>query len=169
MPQKRNPVRCAVVLSAAVRVPALVSTMLSAMVQEHERGLGGWQAEWETLPQVFLLASGALENLIVTADELEVDPARMRANLDITGGLVLTEAVSMALAERIGRQPAHELVERACRQAADNKRPLRDVLLEDDLVASHLTVQDLDRLLDPAHYLGAADSMIDSVLRRRKE
>jgi 3-carboxy-cis,cis-muconate cycloisomerase len=165
LPHKRNPVRCAVVLSAAIRVPALVSTMLSAMVQEHERGLGGWQAEWETLPQIFLLASGALDNLTVVVEGLEVDPNRMRANLDITQGLVLAEAVSMALAEKIGRQPAHELVERLCRQAVEQRRPLREVLAADKTASSHLSAADLDRLLDPVNYLGSAQAMIDRVLK----
>ena len=166
MPHKHNPVRCAVVLAASLRVPGLVSTLLSAMPQEHERGLGGWHAEWETLPQIFTLAAGALDNVTAIVEGLDIDPSRIRENLDATHGLIMAEAVSMALAEKLGRQEAHEAVERACRQAVEQAKPLRDVLAMDGTVASHLTPGDLDRLLDPANYLGAAEAMIDQVLNR---
>ena len=166
MPHKRNPVRCAVVLAASLRVPGLVSTLLSAMPQEHERGLGGWHAEWETLPQIFTLAAGALDNVTSIVEGLDIDPSRIRENLDATHGLVMAEAVSMALAEKLGKAEAHEAVERACRQALEQAKPLRDVLAMDATVASHLAPGDLDRLLDPANYLGAAEAMIDQVLNR---
>src|SRR6516225_9071848 len=83
MPQKRNPVGCAMVLAAATRLPALVSVLLAAMTQEHERGLGGWQAEWETLPEVFHLTSGALAQMRHIIAGLRVDAARMSANLEL--------------------------------------------------------------------------------------
>src|SRR5207249_12326922 len=98
MPQKRNPVGAAIALAAAVRVPGLVATMLSAAVQEHERGLGNWPAEWETLPEIALLTAGALDALAGVVEGLEVDPARMRANLELTRGQIFAEAVQMALA-----------------------------------------------------------------------
>ena len=116
MPQKRNPVTCSVVLAAATRVPGLVSTMLSAMPQEQQRGLGGWQAEWETLPEIIRLAGGALHHLTEMMPHLEVDAERMRQNLDATKGLIFAEAVSMALANRMGKMPAHLLVEAACKK-----------------------------------------------------
>ena len=97
MPHKRNPVAAAAVLAAAVRAPGLVATMLSAMVQEHERGLGGWHAEWETLPELAVLAAGALRQAAETVEGLEVDRGRMRANLGLTRGLIMAEAVQMAL------------------------------------------------------------------------
>ena len=122
MPHKRNPVTCAVVLAAATRVPGLVSTMLSAMPQEHQRGLGDWHAEWETLPQIVRLAGGALHHLAEMLPHLEVDSRRMRQNLDATNGLIFAEAVSMALADRMGKMPAHLLVEAACKKSAEQKR-----------------------------------------------
>src|SRR5262249_50100614 len=94
MPPKRNPVGCATVLAAATRIPALVSVLLSAMTQEHERGLGGWQAEWETVPEILLLTSGALSQMRQVMVGLRVDSQRMRANLDATRGLIYAEAVS---------------------------------------------------------------------------
>jgi len=167
MPHKRNPVSSAVVLAAALRVPSLVSVMLTAMVQEHERGLGGWHAEWETLPEICTLTAGALAHTGTTIAGLDVDPARMAANLDVTGGLILAEAVAMALAPHLGKLPAHELVLRACRASADERRPLRTVLDEDAVVRAHLGARDLDRLLDPRHYTGLAQQFIDRVLASR--
>lgn len=167
MPHKRNPVTAAVVLAAATRTPGLVATLLSSMVQEHERGLGVWHAEWETLPALCGLAAGALRQMAETIEGLELDPARMRANLEATQGQVLAEAVTMALAPRLGRLPAHELVERACHQATATRRHLREVLAEDPAVTAHLSSADLERLFDPGNYVGAATAFVDRVLGGR--
>jgi 3-carboxy-cis,cis-muconate cycloisomerase len=168
MPHKRNPVSCAVALAAALRVPALVSTMLTAMVQEHERGLGGWHAEWETLPEIFILASGALDNMTRVTAGLEIDAEAMRRNLKITQGLILAEAASMALAKYLGKEAAHELVEAACRSAVAEKKHLRDVLAVDARVAKHLSAADLDRLFDPANYTGLAAKLVERALAQHK-
>ncbi|MBV2131637.1 3-carboxy-cis,cis-muconate cycloisomerase [Pseudomonas sp. MAP12] len=160
MPHKRNPVGAAVLIGAATRAPGLVATMLSAMPQEHERSLGLWHAEWETLPELCCLLSGALQQARLLLPGLEVDAARMRANLDLTRGLVLAEAVSIALAQRIGRERAHHLVEQCCRQAVNESRHLRDVLGANAEVSAELSAAELDRLLDPAHYLGLAQSWV---------
>jgi len=167
MPHKRNPVSCAAVLASALRVPSLVATMLHAMVQENERGLGGWQAEWDTLPEIFLLTAGALSQIVFIMESPEVDAVRMRDNLQLTHGLVMAEAVALALGARMGRLEAHQLVEAACRIASESRRNLRDVLAEVPLVAAQLSRQDLDRLLDPGHYLGRSGEMVDQVLARR--
>jgi 3-carboxy-cis,cis-muconate cycloisomerase len=169
MPHKHNPVHCAVILSAATRVPALVGVMLAAMVQEHERGLGGWHAEWETLPEICLLAAGALTQTTAIVGGLRVDAQMMAANLETTRGLIMAEAVSVALANHIGRQPAHELVEHACAQAVRERRHLREVLAGDARVTRHLSGAQLDRALDPAHYLGEAQRLVERVLAARRE
>ncbi len=169
MPHKRNPVTCAVVLSAAARVPALVSTMLGAMVQEQERGLGGWYAEWETLPEIVRLTAGALHHLTTTVSELELDPERMRQNLDVTHGLIFAEAVAMALAEKMPRSEAHELVQLACKRAQSSRRDLRSVLAQDAIMKANLSDAELDRLFTPANYLGVADQFIDRVLASSTE
>ena len=160
MPHKRNPVGAAVLIGAATRAPGLVATMLSAMPQEHERSLGLWHAEWETLPELCCLLSGALQQARLLLPGLEVDAARMRENLDLTRGLVLAEAVSIALAQRIGRERAHHLVEQCCRQAVNDGRHLRAVLGDNADVAAELSATELDRLLDPSHYLGLAQSWV---------
>ena len=164
MPHKRNPVTCAVVLSAAARVPPLVGTMLASMVQEQERGLGGWQAEWETLPDIVRLTAGALHHLTTTVSELEIDAARMRQNLDVTQGLIFAEAVTMALAEKIPRSEAHELVQLASKRALSERRELRSVLSQDAILKASLSEAELERLFTPANYLGIADQFIDRVL-----
>jgi 3-carboxy-cis,cis-muconate cycloisomerase len=156
MPHKRNPVGAAVLIGAATRAPGLVATMLAAMPQEHERSLGLWHAEWETLPELCCLVSGALQQALLAVPGLEVDAARMRSNLELTQGLVLAEAVSIALAQRIGRDAAHHLVEQCCRQAVQQGVHLRAVLGANAEVGAELSAAELERLLDPAHYLGQA-------------
>jgi 3-carboxy-cis,cis-muconate cycloisomerase len=165
MPHKRNPVGCAVALAAAVRVPGLVATMLSGMVQEHERGLGGWQAEWDTLPQIMQLTAGALQQMRQVASGLTVDAARMRANLNATHGQIMAEAVTLALGGKIGRMPAHQLVERACHLASATGQELREVLAQDPQIGSELPAAELDRLFDPAGYTGEAQAFVDRVLQ----
>jgi 3-carboxy-cis,cis-muconate cycloisomerase len=167
MPHKRNPVGCAVVLAAATKVPALVSVMLAAMVQEHERGLGGWHAEWETLPEICMLTAGALDQTARIMEGLQVDAARMRHNLNATHGLIMAEAVSAALAPKLGRDAAHALIEEACRRTVELKKPLREVLAQDAKVGKLLSPADLKRLLDPVNYLGAAEQFVDRVLASR--
>jgi len=144
----------------------LVATVLAAMVQEHERGLGAWHAEWESLPELIQLAAGALHTSIDLIDRLEVHPDAMRSNLDRTHGLIMAEAVMMALGDAIGRLEAHHLIEAACRQALTEGRQLRAVLGDNAGVRGHLSEQNLDGLLDPTAYLGAADPFIDRVLAR---
>ena len=164
MPHKRNPVACAAILAAATRMPGLVSTMLAAMVQEHERALGSWQAEWETLPEIVCLASGALARTREVVAGMTFDAARMRANLDLTHGLVMAEAITLALGERMGQLAAHERIAAACRRATDEGKALRAVLDEDAEIKALLPAAELDRLFDAAGYLGMAEQFVDRAL-----
>jgi 3-carboxy-cis,cis-muconate cycloisomerase len=166
MPQKRNPIACEYVLAAARGVHALVPMMFSAMAQDHERATGPWQSEWLALPQIFVLSAGALEHGALLARGLTVDAAQMRRGLDLQEGLIMAEAVMMALAEKIGRDAAHHTVQQACERAIDEKRPLVAVLAADDKVSPHLDRAALERLTDPAGYLGEAEAVIDRVLVR---
>jgi 3-carboxy-cis,cis-muconate cycloisomerase len=167
MPHKRNPVASATILSAATRVPALVSVMLAAMVQEHERGLGGWHAEWETLPEICALTGGALAQAIAMVEGLQVDPARMASNLELTRGLVLAEAVAMALGDKLGKTQAHALIEEASARALAERKPLRETLAADARVTAHLSAAELERLLDPRNYLGQTQALIARGLAAR--
>jgi len=164
MPHKRNPVSCAVLLSTALRAPALVGGLLAAQVQEHERGLGGWHAEWQALPDLARLVAGAAHHAAAMIDGLTVDAERMRANLDLTRGLILAEAVTMALGETMGRLAAHARVAEASRRAIADQRPLRDRLAEDAEIVAALGLDGLDRLFDPLRYTGSAAHFIDRAL-----
>ncbi|POR68374.1 3-carboxy-cis,cis-muconate cycloisomerase [Pseudomonas syringae] len=161
MPHKRNPVGAAVMISTATRAPGLVATMLAAMPQEHERSLGLWHAEWETLPELCCLVSGSLQQALQVIPGLQVDAERMAVNLQSTKGLILAEAVSIALAQRIGRDAAHHLVEQCCRRAVEQGAHLRQVLGETPQVSEQFSSDELDRLLDPAHYLGQARHWVE--------
>lgn len=169
MPHKRNPVGAAVLIGAATRAPGLVATMFAAMPQEHERSLGLWHAEWETLPELCCLVSGALQQALLAVPGLEVDAARMLENLELTQGLVLGEAVSIALAQRIGRDAAHHLVEQCCRQAVQQGVHLRAVLGANAEVSAELSATELERLLDPAHYLGQARRWVQRAVAEHQQ
>ncbi|WP_455777083.1 lyase family protein, partial [Burkholderia stabilis] len=164
MPHKRNPVGCAAVLTAAVRAPNLVATVFAGMVQEHERALGGWQAEWDALPDLARLTGGALAQIAQIVAGLDVNTERLAANLDLTHGLILGEAVMLALGDRIGRLDAHHVVEHASKEAVRTGATLFDVLAADATVSAHLSRDALARLLDPAHYVGEAQAYVDAVL-----
>ncbi len=169
MPHKRNPLGSAVILAAALRVPALVSTILNAMVQEHERGLGGWQAEWETLPEICLLAAGALSHTYQLLSALEVDEKQMQKNLEATRGLIFAEAVTMALGRKLGRSAAHALVEALCRRAIKNGKHLREEVLEDAEIRLHLSASEIAQLFNPRNYLGSSEAFVERVLFPRKK
>ena len=166
MPHKRNPVACAAILSAAIRVPGLVATMLSAMPQEHERGLGGWQAEWDTLPEIFDLTFTALNHAIEVIEGIDIDAERMVANLNSSHGLIMAEAVSMNLAQFVGKTEAHRIVEQACHRAQSDAKPLLDILAEDVHVRVHLSTSQLNEIMNPANYLGATEEIIERVLQK---
>jgi 3-carboxy-cis,cis-muconate cycloisomerase len=152
------------IAAAARQVPGLVSTMLAAMPQEHERAAGNWHAEWQTLTSLLRLVGGAAARTRDLLSGLRVDRDRMRANVDVTGGLVMAEAVVTRLAPDLGRVAAADVVAEICRQSVDTGKPLRDCLIEDSRVT--LSEEDIDAALDPANYLGAATELIDRALRR---
>jgi 3-carboxy-cis,cis-muconate cycloisomerase len=168
MPHKRNPVSCNIILATATAVPGLVATMLASQVQEHERGLGAWAAEWRTLPELFRLTSGALLHCCTLIEGLEINRARMRLNLDATSGLVMAEAVMMALAPFTGRLAAHHLVENASKIAISENIDLREAIARDMIIAQHLNTDALDALFEPTSYLGSVDTFIDAALKDAK-
>jgi 3-carboxy-cis,cis-muconate cycloisomerase len=171
MPHKRNPVGAVAVLAAAQLAPQLAATVLAAQVQEHERATGGWQAEWPTFPALLLAVSAALHGVAEIAGGLTVDGERMRRNLDTTHGLVMAEALSFGLAETLGKQQAHALVEELSRIVVREGRHLRDVAADDPRVRDHLSAAEIARLCDPLGYQGVAQQLIDrqlaSAARRR--
>ncbi len=169
MPHKRNPVACAAILTAAQRTPGLMATIYASQLQQHERALGGWQAEWETLPELITLVGGALAQSESLVRDMQVFPQKMRADLDITHGLIMAEAVTLALAEFIGKAEAHHHIEALCRQALDRHCPLVDLLAADPQVSQYLSRERLTTLLDPATATGSAERFVRQVLARYQE
>ncbi len=164
MPHKRNPVAAATALAAATMAPGLAATIFAAQVQDHERSAGPWHAEWPTLPMLLLVTSGALAAIVDIAEGLEVDAVRMRVNLEATHGLIMAEAVTMALAETIGKSEAHHLIEAASKKAIADKKHLRDVLAKDPKVTAHLNADKLTKLFEPMAYQGVSQALIDRLL-----
>ena len=170
MPHKQNPIGSMVALAAATRTPGLVATLLSAMVQEHERALGGWQAEAPTIAALFEAAHGAASAMAEAIEGLRVDGSAMRHNLDRLNGLVLAERLMLALAPELGRNEAHRVVENLSRRAVAENRQLRDLALTEKAVAKELSSERIAEIFNPLTYLGASDAFIDNALaiRRRR-
>jgi 3-carboxy-cis,cis-muconate cycloisomerase len=166
MPQKRNPISSEYIIAAARGVHALAPLMFTAMIGEHERSTGAWQSERLALPECFVLTAGALARVRSLAEGLVVDPVRMRANLNADGRLIMAEAVSTALTAIVGRTIAHEVVERASLRAVREHKSLRQTLLDDEKVRAHFSEAEIDRVLDPANYLGSVDQFVDRVLAK---
>ena len=164
MPHKRNPVAAATALAAATMAPNLAATIFAAQVGDYERSAGPWHAEWPTLPMLQLVTSGALAAIVDIAEGLEVDAARMRVNLDATGGLIMAEAVTFALAEKTGKSEAHHLMEAASKKAVAEQKNLRDVLSTDGKITAHLSAEKLAKLFEPMAYQGASQALIDRLL-----
>ncbi|WP_338665272.1 adenylosuccinate lyase family protein [Pararoseomonas sp. SCSIO 73927] len=168
MPQKRNPISSEIMLATAKAVRQQVALVLDAMVQDFERATGPWHLEWLALPESFLLAASCLHQARFALSGLTVDTDRMRANLDLSGGLIVAEAVMMAAAPALGRQHAHDVVYDACRAAITSGRPLAEALVEVPEVVEALGgAEGVRRRCDPGHYLGLAPAMVDRVVAGR--
>lgn len=164
MPHKRNPVLATLTLAAVRRLHALIPIVYASMLQEHERGIGGWHAEWETVSDALRLTAAALQHVRLLTAGLSVDADRMRRNLELTHGLVMAEAVMMALAPVLGRGPAHAVVEAACRTALAEGASLKDVLGRDAELVEKVGRADFAELFEPANYLGVAGRLVERVL-----
>jgi 3-carboxy-cis,cis-muconate cycloisomerase len=165
MPQKRNPISSEILVANAKAVRQHAGLMLDAMIQDFERATGPWHVEWMAVPESFILTSGSLAQAKFMLEGLVVDESRMRANLDLTQGLIVAEAVMMGLAPHVGRQNAHDRVYAACREALGQGRSLFDVLSADPSIRAALPEERLRALCDPANYLGSAAAMVDQVVR----
>jgi 3-carboxy-cis,cis-muconate cycloisomerase len=168
MPQKRNPISSCYIHAAISVVRQHAAALMDAMVADHERSTGPWEIEWIVLPEAFCLMAGALKQARAIVEGLEVDADAMRRNIDLTHGLVMSEAVMMGLGPYIGREYAHDLVYDICRKAQAEGRPLLDLLDEEPTITKHLDREALATLCDPANYLGQSGVMVDRVLARRR-
>ena len=169
LPHKRNPILSVTAAANVRRVQDLSRTLSAAMVQEHERAAGAWHSEWDALSDALALTGGAANAVREVTEGLQVYPDRMRENLDITRGLLLSENVTTVAAEKLGRLKSHDLVEAAAHRALDEGKPLREVLLEDTELREVLSEEEIDTALDPARYLGSAGEFVDRALKLYRE
>lgn len=161
MPHKRNPVACAAILANSNRLPHLAATILSAMVQEHERSAGLWHSEWDVLVEIMQLTGGSLEKTASLIEGLEVDEVRMLANLNCTNGLIYAENVAFELAKKLGKATAHEIIEKACKIAIQENKNLKEVLVE-----MEIKVADFEALFDPKNSIGLSLELTDQVIKK---
>lgn len=165
MPHKRNPVAAASILAAANRVPVLMASLYQSMVQEHERSLGAWHAEWLALPEIFQLCAGALSRTLDVLQGMEVNTENMQRNVECTQGLIMAEAVMMALAPKLGRLNAHHVVEAACKTAVAEQKHLKEVIAELDDIKNNFSTAEISAIFKPESYLGNIQAQIDAVLQ----
>jgi 3-carboxy-cis,cis-muconate cycloisomerase len=164
LPHKQNPIAPTKILANARRVPSLVSALLSSMVHEHERSVGGWHAEWVTFPEIIRAVGGSVAHALTLVSGLKIHSERMRANMELTNGLLFAENVSIELAESLGKSTAHEILTRASQRSRQTGQHLREVLEEDSTLKKLLHPGDLDRLFSPEQGSEVADQLIDRVL-----
>jgi 3-carboxy-cis,cis-muconate cycloisomerase len=169
MPQKRNPIACEFIVALGKVVRQQAGLMLDAMSADHERATGPWQLEWVAIPEAFIATGGALRQARFLVEGLIVDAGRMRRNLDLTGGLIVAEAVMMALARHTGRGEAHDIVYGACRAALDKGTTLLEELERNADVTRHFDKKRLAELTDPVNYLGSAEAMVDRALGSKRK
>ncbi len=169
MPQKRNPILCESLIAIARVARQDVALALDAMTHDHERATGPWHVEWECLPELCVLAGGALRIALELFRGLVVHPDRMAKNLEADGGQILAEAVMMRLAPHVGRTRAHDIVYDACMEAHARGTPLRDCLLASAEIRNHLGEPEIDAALDPRGYLGLAEAFVDRVIAHARE
>ncbi|MGH2509152.1 MAG: 3-carboxy-cis,cis-muconate cycloisomerase [Ktedonobacteraceae bacterium] len=167
MPHKHNPVDATTALASARLAIGVVPVILSALMQEHERAVGGWQAEWTAIPSIFCYTASTVEHVRLAMNGLHIDPARMHVNLHLTRGLIMAESLTMALAAHVGKAEAHHLVQTLCEQAVTSD--LRQAALAERQVCALLSVAEIDQALDPHHYLGSTDIFIDRALAVYRE
>ena len=164
MPNKRNPTACSLTLAAAHRVPGLVASFLSAMLQEHERGVGGWQAEWPAVTAVVQSTGVAIASMAEVAEGLSIDVQKMRLNIENTNGAIFAERAMMLLGAKLGRDVAHKVLEVAVRRSVKESRHLATVLAETPEVTAHLGRAELEGLETPEHYLGSAEAFREALV-----
>jgi 3-carboxy-cis,cis-muconate cycloisomerase len=166
MPHKRNPAACARVLAASTRLPGLVAAFLTGMVQEHERAVGGWHAEWPTIAAAVQTTGSALEAMAGLAAGLSVDPDRMRANIERTNGAIFTERAMMLLAPALGKEPANRLVSAALADSRETGKSFREALMSAPDVVRAIPADELRTFDVPANYLGVAETLRVQLLDR---
>ncbi len=166
LPQKRNPISCEPIIAIAPKMREMVGSQLTAMIQEHERGVGQMNIEWMVIPEAFILMSGSMRHTRFILENLWVDEENMRKNLDLGGGLLMSESVMMGLAPKVGKAKAHHLVYDAAGKAHEKRITLKEALMSDHDITKELTEKEIDKLIDPINYIGCVEEMIEQVLKK---
>ncbi|MER5523615.1 3-carboxy-cis,cis-muconate cycloisomerase [Streptomyces sp. NPDC002677] len=166
MPHKRNPVLATLIRSAALQLPYLAAGLTGCLLAEDERSGGAWHAEWQLLRECLRLAGGAAHTAVELTEGLLVHPDRMRANLGMTGGRLVSERIVAWLAPSLGRAVARQLLDAASAEAERTGVPLDRVLAARPEVVRLLGAGRITRLMDPDAYTGAAGPLVDHALKR---
>ena len=166
MAHKRNPTACSLTLAQAHRVPGLVASFLSAMIQEHERAVGGWQAEWPIIAAVVQSTGLAVASMAEVAEGLSIDAEMMLANIERTNGVIFAERAMILLGPKIGRDVAHKILEAATKKSVMEHRHLAEVLAEIPEVTAHLGLTQLKQLETPEQYLGSAEAFREALISK---
>jgi adenylosuccinate lyase len=164
MPHKRNPSTCEGIVAVGRTLRATVALMHDALMQEHERDASVWRFEWKALPEACLMTGAILAQMKDVLAGLEVDAAAMRRNLDALGGFLMSERVMFALADKLGKQSAHEVVYEASMRGYAQGMTFERALLEHPHIKGALTAEELTALLDPTTYVGEAPAIVERVL-----
>ena len=167
MPQKRNPISCAYITACSSVVRQHTASLLSAMNADFERATGTWEIEWLVLPEMFCLSAGALAQAKYLLSGLVVHPENMKKNLQLTDGLINTEAIMMALGPKMGRGKAHDRLAAISIAVSQGKGRLIDLLSNDPEIVQILDRSAIERLMEPTNYLGNSGAMVDRVLAGR--
>ena len=166
MPQKRNPIFAPPIIAISNKSRELVSSQLTAMIQEHERSVATQPLEWLIIPESFLLISGSLKHMKNLLENLEIDENKMKSNFQNSGGFLMAESVMMGLAKSLGKLKSHQLVASITVKALKEKKILKDALVEDELIRKYLSINQIDDLLNPSSYLGETEKMIEAILKK---
>src|SRR5690606_26716635 len=168
LPQKRNPISCEPIIAIAPKMRELASSQLTAMIQEHERGVGQMNIEWMVIPEAFVLMSGSLKHTRFILENLWIGEDNMRKNLELGGGLLMSESVMMGLAPKVGKEKAHHLVYDAAGKAHEKGITLKQALMSDSEITKELSEKEIDTLIDPINYVGCVEEMIQQVVNKIK-
>lgn len=168
MPHKRNPFISMQIVTLGKLIRSAAAGLMEASEQEHERDPRGMQAEWEVIPKICLMTDAALDKTINLVENIVVRPDKMRRNLELLHGLIFSEAIMLKLAEKMGRQTAHDVVHKLAMQAIEDHVPIKDLLLANPEIMASVTVNQLDELLDPKNYLGLAHTFVDRLTAQKK-
>lgn len=164
MPHKRNPMICEYIVGLSRLVRLQMASVYDVLIQEHERDMGLWLVEWEVWPEITVFVSKIIESITVVLSNLIINKEKMSENLELTGGLIMSEHMMFVLSPYVGKQTAHEIVYEVCMEAYEKGVPVIDVLAKNDIVSQYLSEEEIRESLNPGNYLGLSKSFVDKVL-----